>query len=216
MNIEKIGVFHSPLAEKFGIPRQAGLAGSLEGWIELLGDYARPEAVDGLDGFDYLWIIWGFSLNRTAPDKLKVRPPRLGGNERVGVFASRSPFRPNPLGLSSVKILSVEPGKIRVAGADIADGTPVYDIKPYVTYADSHPEARSGFVDENEFHRLEVLIPEKFKSMNLNFPALEELLSIDPRPAYQDSDEKNYGLLFEGHNVRFTVSGNKLSVTDLE
>jgi len=216
MQIEKIGIFHSPLPEKFGVPRQSGLAASLEGWVELLGDYARPEAVEGLEGFDYIWLIWGFSLNRTAPAKLTVRPPRLGGNERVGVFASRSPFRPNPLGLSSVKLVSMEAGKIVVSGADLAEGTPIYDIKPYVTYADCHPDSRSGFVDTNEFSRLDVLIPDELRSVQLDYKALEEVLSLDPRPAYQEDESKKYGLLFEGHNIKFSVSGNVLTVTGLE
>ena len=150
MEIQQIAVFHSPLPEKFGLPRQAGVAESLRGTVALEPDFRTPESLRGLEDFDYLWLIWGFHLNREkASAGLTVRPPRLGGNERIGVFASRSPFRPNPLGLSSVRIESVDAarGEIHVLGADLADGTPIYDIKPYVAYADSHPGVRSGFVD---------------------------------------------------------------------
>lgn len=150
MEIEKIATFHSPFGSKFGIPKQSGIVPELRGEIVLEKAYRNPDALRGIEDFDYLWLVWGFSANRHAPTSLTVRPPRLGGNERVGVFASRSPFRPNGLGLSSVRLDRVEWDTPRgpvlhVLGADLMDGTPVYDIKPYVTYADSHPEARSGF-----------------------------------------------------------------------
>ncbi|MCR5759672.1 MAG: tRNA (N6-threonylcarbamoyladenosine(37)-N6)-methyltransferase TrmO, partial [Bacteroidales bacterium] len=137
--ITPVAVYHSPLEGKFGVPRQSGVAADLRGEVRLEGRYRHPDALRGLEGFDYVWLIWGFSLSGGKPDALTVRPPRLGGNTRVGVFASRSPFRPNGLGLSCVKIESVDPenGVILVSGADLADGTPVYDIKPYVEYADS-------------------------------------------------------------------------------
>ena len=162
MQIEPVAYFRSPLSEKFGLPRQAGLAESLRGTVVLEPAFRAPEALRGLDGFEYLWLIWGFHLNREdAAEGLTVRPPRLGGNERVGVFASRSPYRPNPLGLSSVRIESIdaEAGEIRVLGADLADGTPIYDIKPYVEYADSHPGVRSGFVDDTAWQPLKVVFP---------------------------------------------------------
>ena len=203
MNLIPVAYFHGPLPEKFGVPRQAGLAGSLPGTVVMEPDFRAPDALRGLEDFDYLWLIWGFHLNReTASAGLTVRPPRLGGNERVGVFASRSPYRPNPLGLSSVRIESVdtEKGEIHVLGADLADGTPIYDIKPYVAYADSHPGVRSGFVDGHEWKSLVVVLSKEF------FPcfqedevdALFEILAQDPRPQYQDDPERIYGLLFAG------------------
>ncbi|MBO4684821.1 MAG: tRNA (N6-threonylcarbamoyladenosine(37)-N6)-methyltransferase TrmO, partial [Desulfovibrio sp.] len=158
MNIEPVAVFHSPVQGKFGLPRQSGLAASLEGVVELLPPYNREEALRGLEGFDYVWLFWEFSLNEDDLH-LTVRPPRLGGNTRVGVFASRSPFRPTRLGLSCVKIAGIDAGRgvIRVLGADLADGTPIYDIKPYVPYADSHPDARGGFTDSAAWQPLEVV-----------------------------------------------------------
>lgn len=219
MNIEPVGTFHSPLTSKFGVPRQSGVAPALEGEIRLEGRFRREEALRGLEGFSHLWLIWGFSANReTASESLLVRPPRLGGNRSVGVFASRSPYRPNPLGLSSVRILSIDAtqGIIRVAGADLMDGTPVFDIKPYIPYTDSHPDASSGFVDETPWHPLEVVIPPELESLFIpqELVALRQLLAQDPRPAYQTSD-KVYGFPFAGHDIRFTVSGPVLTVLDV-
>lgn len=217
MEINPVAIFKSPLKEKFGIPRQAGLAPSLLGEIVLEPAYRSPDAIRGLEGFDFIWLIWGFSLNRTAePSNLTVRPPRLGGNEHIGVFASRSPFRPNGLGLSSVRVESIDAanGTITVSGADLADGTPIYDIKPYVEYADSHCGIRSGFVDASGWKELEVIIPENI-SAELSAEerkALSEILSQDPRPQYQDDPERIYGLLFGSRNVRFKVSDNTLTV----
>ena len=241
MTIEPVAVFHSPVQGKFGLPRQSGLAASLEGVVELLPPYNREEALRGLDGFDYVWLLWEFSLNeagsrgadsaaeaRTAATiPLTVRPPRLGGNTRVGVFASRSPFRPNRLGLSSVKIAGIDAGRgvIRVLGADLADGTPIYDIKPYVPYADSHPDARGGFTDTAAWQPLEVVfeceVPEEWQAGGESvaahpIDALREILSQDPRPQYQDDPEREYGLLFEGRNVRFRVKGETLTVFSIE
>ena len=257
MNIEPVAVFHSPVKGKFGLPRQSGLAASLVGEVELLPPYKREEALRGLEGFDYIWLVWEFSLNspdsrcadssagagaaaaafgsgaaaetgNTAPSvPLTVRPPRLGGNTRVGVFASRSPFRPNRLGLSSVKIAGIDPGRgvIHVLGADLADGTPIYDIKPYVPYADSHPEARGGFTDSTAWQPLEVVfecnVPAEWQAGDGSgaarpVDALRELLSQDPRPQYQDDPEREYGLLFEGRNVRFKVKGDTLNVFSIE
>ena len=196
MTIEQIATFSSPVEGKFGLPRQAGLAPSLKGSVRLIGGFARPEALRGLEGFDYIWLLWRFNLNRESRESsLTVRPPRLGGNERVGVFASRSPYRPNPIGLSCVRVESIdfEHCIINVLGADLADGTPIYDIKPYVAYADSHPEARCGFVDRDE---------------------LLSILAQDPRPQYQNDPEKTYGMVFSGRNVRFKVEGSILTVLD--
>ncbi|MCR4859077.1 MAG: tRNA (N6-threonylcarbamoyladenosine(37)-N6)-methyltransferase TrmO [Bacteroidales bacterium] len=217
MELKPVAVFHSPLTEKFGVPRQSGLASSLRGTVVLEDAFRSPDALRGLEGFDYLWLIWGFHLNREdAAPGLTVRPPRLGGNERVGVFASRSPYRPNPLGLSSVRIESVDAaaGEIHVLGADLSDGTPIYDIKPYVAYADSHPGARSGFVDGREWKPLQVVLPREF------FPcfspdeidALFEILAQDPRPQYQDDPERIYGLTYAGRNVKFKVADGTLTV----
>ena len=220
MTIEPIAVFRSPLPEKFGLPRQAGLAESLRGTIVLEPGYRAPEALRGLDGFDYLWLIWGFHLNREdAAEGLTVRPPRLGGNERVGVFASRSPYRPNPLGLSSVRIERIDAaaGEIHVLGADLADGTPIYDIKPYVEYADSHPGVRSGFVDANAWQPLKVVFPrEAYHSFEpAELDALEQILAQDPRPQYQDDPERVYGLSYAGRNIRFRVADGVLTVTEI-
>ena len=228
MTIEPVAVFHSPVQGKFGLPRQSGLAASLEGEVEVLPPYNREEALRGLEGFDYIWLVWEFSLNEKADGpQLTVRPPRLGGNTRVGVFASRSPFRPNRLGLSSVRIAGIDPGRgvIRVLGADLADGTPIYDIKPYVPYADSHPDARGGFTDSTAWQPLEVVfecnVPAEWQAGDRSgaahpVDALWEILSQDPRPQYQDDPEREYGLLFEGRNVRFRVKGETLTVFSIE
>lgn len=220
-NIQPIAFFRSPLPQKFGLPRQSGLVESLEGRIEFESKYRTPDALRGLDGFDYIWLIWGFNLNPSSEFSPTVRPPRLGGNERVGVFASRSPFRPNSLGLSSVKVLGIdwERCEIIVAGADLADGTPIYDIKPYVAYCDSHPGARSGFADAREWQRLEVRVasPELESALlkalgEQSLRALLGVLAEDPRPQYHDDPAKEYGLSFGGYNVRFKVEGTVLIV----
>ena len=221
MEIKPVAIFRAPLPEKFGLPRQAGLAESLQGTVVLEPEFRSPEALRGLDGFDYLWLIWGFHLNKeTVSESLTVRPPRLGGNERVGVFASRSPYRPNPLGLSSVRIERVDAaaGEIHVLGADLADGTPIYDIKPYVEYADSHRGVRSGFVDDHAWQRLEVVLPrETFHKLDPDtIDGLLEILAQDPRPQYQDDPEREYGLTYDGKNVHFRVADGKLTVTRID
>ena len=221
MEIKPVAIFRAPLPEKFGLPRQAGLAESLQGTVVLEPEFRTPEALRSLDGFDYLWLIWGFHLNKeTASEGLTVRPPRLGGNERVGVFASRSPYRPNPLGLSSVRIERVDAaaGEIHVLGADLADGTPIYDIKPYVEYADSHRGVSSGFVDEHEWKRLEVVLPrETFHKLNPDtIDGLLEILAQDPRPQYQDDPERIYGLRYGDRNIRFKVANGVLTVVQID
>jgi len=219
MEIKPIAFFHSSLTSKFGIPRQSGLADELQGQIVFEPEYQREEAVRGLEQFDYLWLIWEFSANPHEQQGLTVRPPRLGGNERVGVFASRSPFRPNRLGLSCVYINKVEMTKdkgpvIHVKGADLMDGTPIYDIKPYVTYADSHPDARSGFVDEREWHPLQVVMTDEcqrcFSPEEL--AGLRQVLAQDPRPRYHDDAERVYGMPFGDFDVRFKVKDDVLTV----
>ncbi|KGF38127.1 MAG: tRNA (N6-threonylcarbamoyladenosine(37)-N6)-methyltransferase TrmO [Prevotella bivia] len=222
--IEPIAVFHSPLTSKFGIPRQSGIAENLVGTIELLPPYNREEAIRGIEKFDYLWLIWGFSANKdqskdnTEGIKLMVRPPRLGGNERLGVFATRSPFRPNGLGLSSVKIVKIDNNKIDVAGADLMDGTPIYDIKPYISYVDSHSKALGGFTDEHEWKVLTVKIGEKWGAYfdKNKLAALKELLAQDPRPQYHNDENRVYGMPYDGKDVRFKVVGDVLTVCNIE
>ena len=219
MKIEPIAFFHSPLTSKFGLPRQSGLAASLPGRIVFMPDYRRAEAVRGLEAFDYLWLIWEFSANRSVSMHLTVRPPRLGGNERIGVFASRSPFRPNGLGLSCVRIEKVELNSddgpvIHVQGADLMDGTPIYDVKPYVAYADAHPDARSGFVDTHQWQPLQVEIPEVLAALfsAAEQAALRDVLKQDPRPRYHDDPARIYGMPFAGRDVRFRVAGGTVFV----
>ncbi len=222
MEIHPIGYFHSPLKSKFGIPRQSGLVSELTGSIVLEPPYHQAEAVRGLEDFDYLWLVWEFNANPHAADSLTVRPPRLGGNRRMGVFATRSPFRPNPLGLSCVRLDRVEQDAhlgpvIHVKGADLMDGTPIYDIKPYVAYADAHPEARSGFVDQTVWEPLTVEIPEP---LTARIPAnmqevLKATLAQDPRPRYHDDPVRVYGMPFLDFDVRFRVSEKILTVVDI-
>lgn len=222
MTIEPIAYFHSPLTSKFGIPRQSGLAATLPGRIVFTPDYRREEAVRGLEGFDYLWLIWEFSSS-VAVGALTVRPPRLGGNERVGVFASRSPFRPNRLGLSCVRLERVELTNeygpvVHVLGADLMDGTPIYDVKPYVAYADAHPEARSGFVDRHDWQPLRVEMPidvEAQLGADLS-AALREVLAQDPRPRYHDDPRRVYGMPFAGRDVKFRVADATVYVVGIE
>lgn len=221
MEIRPIAYFRSPLKSKFGIPRQSGLVSQLAGTIILEPEYRQAEALRGLENFDWLWLIWEFSENRDAPKSLTVRPPRLGGNRRMGVFATRSPFRPNNLGLSCVRLERVEEDAalgpvIHVLGADLMDGTPIYDIKPYITYADSHPEARSGFVDETAWQPLEVEMPEACATLFAasELEALRQTLAQDPRPRYHDDPSRVYGMPFGHYDVRFRVEENVLRVIE--
>lgn len=218
MTIEPVAFFHSPLKEKFGIPRQAGLAPDLPGEVRFVPPYDSPDALRGLEGFDYCWLLWGFSLNSADAVHLTVRPPRLGGNERVGVFASRSPFRPNGIGLSCVRIGSVSPGVLQVYGADIADGTPVYDVKPYVEYADSKVGVRCGFVDGKAWEPLSVIFPDSLASALRpeQLRALEQILRQDPRPQYQEDPERLYGMSFDGLEIKFHVRDGILFVRSAE
>ena len=210
MNIQPIAYYHSQLTTKFGVPRQSGLVPELTGRIVFEPEYAGADALRGIEGFDYLWLIWEFSLNgkREGEWSPLVRPPLLGGNEYMGVFATRSHFRPNPLGLSSVRLLGIEDGALVVAGADLVDGTPIYDIKPYVEYADAHAGVRSGFVDEKRWQKVEVRFPEDLRALfcDEDFVALCKLLELDPRPQYHNDPERVYGMPFAGYDVRFRVS----------
>lgn len=225
MEIKPVAVFHSPFCSKFGIPKQSGIVGNLRGKIVFVPEFRNPDALRGMEEFEYLWLVWEFSANRHGETSLMVRPPRLGGNKKVGVFASRSPFRPNRLGLSSVRIDHIEWETacgpiIHVLGADLMNGTPIYDIKPYVTYADSHPEARSGFVDRREWKRLKVEIPSEVKERLMgqdgmtdeSIMQLQEVLAEDPRPQYQEDPQKVYGMPFEGLDIHFCVDGDCLTV----
>ena len=218
MNIEPIAIFHSPFTSKFGLPRQSGIVSELRGEIHFLPAYRNADALQGLEDFDYLWLIWGFSEHVDAEKHPTVRPPLLGGNERVGVWASRSPFRPNNLGLSSVRISSIdlEHLTIEVLGADLMDGTPIYDIKPYLPYADSHPEARGGFTDKRKWQRLQVSIPEEVCRVLLDkdVKVLKEVLSLDPRPHYQSDANRQYGMPFMDYDIRFHVADGCLYVDD--
>lgn len=219
--IEPIAYFRSPFTSKFGIPRQSGLVHELRGSIVLEPKFNREEALRGLEGFDYLWMIWGFSANSSEAwkdgDSLTVRPPRLGGNKRIGVFASRSPFRPNGLGLSSVRIVEIKSGEIIVEGADLMDGTPVYDIKPYLPYVDSHAKARGGFTDGNDWATLMVVFPDELKARFQpdDAKALEEVLSQGPHPKYQHDHSRIYGMPFAGKDVKFRVENDKCWVLDV-
>lgn len=219
MEIHPIAYFESPLKSKFGIPRQSGLVSGLTGRIVFEPAYRKMEAVRGLEDFDYLWLIWEFT--KAKGGGLTVRPPRLGGNVRMGVFATRSPFRPNSLGLSCVRIDRIEQHPtlgpvIHVLGADLMDGTPIYDVKPYVAYADAHPEARSGFVDQTTWEPLQVVIPEALAAMIPTdyLGALKATLEQDPRPQYHDDPERVYGMPFLEFDIRFKVSGGVLTVVD--
>ena len=230
MNIEPIAHFRSPLTSKFGIPRQAGIVPELRGEIVFEPEYRNADALRGLDQFDYLWMIWGFSenikdsggkpplLGRFGGAKPTVRPPLLGGNERRGVWATRSPFRPNKLGLSSVRIERIEDGVIHVLGADLMDGTPIYDIKPYLEYVDSHTGVRSGFVDERQWQELKVEMSEELQRQFTNdeLQALMATLRQDPRPQYHDDPQRTYGMPFAGRDVRFRVEDGTLFVTHVE
>lgn len=225
MIIHPIAYIRTEFHEKFGIPRQSGLASSLRGTIVFEPEYRNPDALRGLDGFSHLWLIWEFSANRRKEGwQPTVRPPRLGGNTHLGVFATRSPFRPNSIGLSCVLIESIEPDScegpvIHVRGADLMDGTPIYDIKPYIRYADSHENAICGYVDELNERNLEVRFPSGSDEMfddEDTFAALVQTLQLDPRPSYHDDPDRCYGLSFSGYNIRFTVSGNVLDVVEIK
>ena len=219
-SMRPIAHIRSDFATKFGIPRQSGLVESLEAEVVFTPEFRSPEALRGIEGFSHLWLIWVFDQSVRETWSPTVRPPRLGGNRRVGVFATRSPFRPNPIGLSSVGLEGVrqtEEGPVlRIRGADLADGTPILDIKPYIPYADSRPDARSGFAP-GPSETLEVEIP---PALLERIPperreALQGVLAQDPRPRYQEDPERVYGFGFAGREVRFTVSGGVVHVVEV-
>ena len=217
-----IAHIRSDFPTKFGIPRQSGLVPELEADIVFEPEFAVPEAVRGLSDFSHLWLIWGFSAAEREEWSPTVRPPRLGGNTRMGVFATRSPFRPNGLGLSSVRIVSVRIRDgiptVRVAGADLMDGTPIYDIKPYLTTTDCHPEARDGFVAANGSYGVSVVLPDSLApEMNTaERAALRGVLAQDPRPAFHNNPGRVYGFPFGDYEVRFRVEDDILTVISVE
>ena len=222
-SIKVIARIHSDFQSKFGIPRQSGLVPELRAKIVFEPEFRIPEAVRGLEGFSYIWLIWQFSQSVREGWSPTVRPPRLGGNERRGVFATRSPYRPNALGLSSVRLEQVELDPVlgpvlHVAGADLLDGTPIYDIKPYAPYSDAHPEAKGGFTDQVERRRLTVDCPPQLLAVvpEDKREALLGILAEDPRPAYQRDPQRVYGLTFAGLEVRFTVAGETLTVCEVQ
>ena len=217
-----IARIYNDYTDKFGIPRQGRLADKVESRIEFEKEYRNPDALRGMDGFSHLWLIWEFSENKDAGWSPTVRPPRLGGNKRMGVFATRSPFRPNPIGLSCVKIERIDlecknAPVIYVTGADILNGTPIYDIKPYLAYTDSVPDASGGFAEEFTDFKIDVICDEKYLAVipKDKRPGLMQILSQDPRPAYQQDDSRIYGFLYGDYEIKFTVKDNILTVTDI-
>ena len=223
MELKIIAKIYTDYKEKFGIPRQSGIAGGSVGKIVFEKEYRRPEALRGIEGYSHLWLIWHFSEAEREEWSPTVRPPRLGGNKRMGVFATRSPFRPNPIALSSVKLLGIEHTEelgdvLLVEGADILDGTPIYDIKPYLKYTDSHPDAQGGFSDEVLDYKLEVSIPDELiaKIPEQKRESLITVLENDPRPGYKDDGEKEYGMKYSDFEVFFKVKDGILTVTNIK
>ena len=217
-----IAHIHSDFPTKFGIPRQSGLIHELKAAVVFEPEYRNPDALRGLEGYTYIWLIWQFSETARQGWSPTVRPPRLGGNTRMGVFASRSPFRPNPIGLSSVRLERIELQSpfgpiLHVAGADLMDNTPIYDIKPYLPYVDSHPDAAGGFALQSHEGFLQVNVP---SGLLERIPpdrrdALLAVLAQDPRPAYQNTPDRVYGMEYAGFEIRFTVSGHTLTVCEI-
>ena len=221
--MKPVARIRSDFPTKFGIPRQAGLVDSLTATVVFEPEYRDAEALRGIEGFSHLWLIWEFSAAKRDCWSPTVRPPRLGGNTRMGVFATRSPFRPNPIGLSCVRLLGVETTReegtvLHVAGADLMDGTPIFDIKPYIPYADCHPEATEGFTAPGQNYLLEVDIPSHLlpKIPADRLESLRGVLAQDPRPSYQRDPERVYGFGFGGMEVRFTVRDGVLRVEQIE
>lgn len=208
--------------EKFGIPRQSGILDMLEATVVFEPEYRNPDALRGIEGFSHLWLIWKFSEAVTEEWSPTVRPPRLGGNTRLGVFATRAPYRPNPIGLSSVRLLGIEKTEewgtvLKISGADLMDGTPIYDIKPYLPYTDSHPEATGGFAEPLREYALNAVIPQDLlvRIPEKKRAALVEILKNDPRPGYQRDPERVYKMAFAGFTVSFTVADSTLTVKNI-
>ena len=221
--IRPIAYIHTDLPTKFGLPRQSGLVPQLRSTIVMEPLYRDPVAFRGMEGFSHLWLIWGFSGNKRDSWAATVKPPRLGGNKRMGVFATRSPYRPNALGLSSVKLESIDFDEklgpvLTVSGADLMDGTPIYDIKPYLPHTDCHPDALGGFADQFVDYALDVVFPEEWLAMipEDKREALCGILAQDPRPSYIDDPERVYGFNFLDMDVRFRVQDGVLTVCEIE
>ena len=221
--IRPIAYIHTDLPTKFGLPRQSGLVPQLRSTIVMEPLYRDPVAFRGMEGFSHLWLIWGFSENKRDSWAATVKPPRLGGNKRMGVFATRSPYRPNALGLSSVKLESIDFDEklgpvLTVSGADLMDGTPIYDIKPYLPHTDCHPDALGGFADQFVDYALEVVFPEEWLAMipEDKREALSGILAQDPRPSYIDDPERVYGFNYLDMDVRFRVRDGVLTVCEIE
>ena len=226
MELKVIAYARNGHTDKFGIPRQSREESPILTRIVFEPEYNVPEALRGIEGYSHLWLIWGFSkVDSWSPT---VRPPRLGGNTRMGVFATRSPYRPNPLGLSSVRLIGIENGDLIVSGADLLDGTPIYDIKPYLSFSDSHPDAKNGFAEETKDYQLEVKwqvegttsIAED-KRYGLGLPrdtkdAITYILAQDPRPAYQDDPEREYKMDYDGYTITFSVKKQVVVVKKIE
>lgn len=218
--IEPIAYIRNGYKEKFGVPRQSGLAPSVKSVIEFCEEYRDENCIRDIEQYSHLWLIWGFSKNENQWSPT-VRPPRLGGNKRVGVFATRSPFRPNPIGLSCVKLEKIQDSKsgknLVVSGGDLADGTPIYDIKPYLPYVDSIEGASGGFSEEHKNHFFQVEIPTELKEKltESQIENITELLSLDPRPSYQKDEERIYGTAFENLQIKFKYQDSKIIVCDI-
>lgn len=217
-----IAVLRNDFPTKFGLPRQSGLVPELRARIVFAPEYRNADALRGMEGYSHFWLLWAFSEAKREGWSPTVRPPRLGGNTRMGVFATRSPFRPNPIGLSCVKLEKIELNTtegpvIHVSGADLMDGTPIYDIKPYLPFVDCHPEATGGFAAEHTDHRLEVSCPQTLldRLPEALHMGLIGVLEQDPRPAYQNDPARVYGFSYAGFEVKFRVDGNKLVVCDI-
>lgn len=218
-----IAKIRTDFKEKFGIPRQSGLVDSLRAKIVFEPEYRVREALRGIEDFSHLWLIWEFSEAKRETWSPTVRPPRLGGNKRMGVFATRSPFRPNPLGLSSVKLIGIEHSEsegdvLIVSGADLMDGTPIYDIKPYLPFTDCHPDARGGFADEKKAYEAKVIIPETVTAGidKSRIKEIRDLLREDPRPSYRDDEEREYGMSYAGLEISFKATGSTIEVVEIK
>lgn len=221
--MQVIARIHSDFSTKFGVPRQSGLVNTLEATVVFEPEYRNPDALRGLEGFSHVWLVWVFHQAARKTWSPTVRPPRLGGNRRLGVFATRSPFRPNPIGLSCVTLAGIEKTAeygtiLRIRGADLVDGTPILDIKPYLPYADSYPDASGGFAASPAGAALDVIIPQDLLERVApdRRDALQGVLAQDPRPHYQDDPQRIYGFAFAGLEVKFSVDGSLLTVLDIQ
>lgn len=222
VNMKIIARIYTDFPEKFGVPRQSGIVPELKGKIVFEPEYRNPAAVRGLDGYSHIWVIWNFSLSDKKDWSATVRPPRLGGNKRIGVFATRSPYRPNPIGLSALKLEGIEQDAalgpvIYVSGVDTVNGTPIFDIKPYLSFADSYPQAASGFADALYGEKLDVIIPDAVKRLLTaeECDIVRNILEGDPRPHYQNDGNRVYGLSYSGYEIKFTVKDKTLTVVSI-